>query len=195
MAASIPKQRFNPRATLYSPPPSLTAKCRVVQIRYSPGSKRSITSPRLTKSQRHPAFSRTTSVIVSLPPQPPAIYCKHMAVNIIARRRAQENGSSGDIFRLAPPPRRNSVEDLLASYRIVSQRRCVVCCYVTRSNRIHINLSAGPLIRKSFSKLRHATFRRRIRGNQNSALKREQGSDVHDFSARPFRDHSLPGKL
>src|SRR5260370_30248810 len=52
-AVSSPKQRFNPRATLYSPPPSNTSKDRVVQVRRSPGSKRSITSPRLNSSQRH----------------------------------------------------------------------------------------------------------------------------------------------
>src|SRR5690242_220238 len=53
MAVSIPKQRFSPRATLYSPPPSQTSNVRVVWIRRSPGSSRSMTSPRLTMSQRH----------------------------------------------------------------------------------------------------------------------------------------------
>src|SRR6266850_262592 len=50
---SIPKQRRRPRATLYSPPPSQTWKLRAVWMRPSPGSSRSITSPRLTRSQRH----------------------------------------------------------------------------------------------------------------------------------------------
>src|SRR5882762_10070678 len=57
-AVSSPKQRFNPRATLYSPPPSYTSKLRVVQILFSPGSSRSITSPRLIMSQRHFSFGR-----------------------------------------------------------------------------------------------------------------------------------------
>src|SRR6185312_8578346 len=56
MAVSSPKQRFRPRATLYSPPPSETSNARVVQMRRSPGSKRSITSPRLTRSQRQSPF-------------------------------------------------------------------------------------------------------------------------------------------
>src|SRR5260221_104279 len=51
-AVSSPKQRFSPRATLYSPPPSKTWKPRVVWMRPSPGSRRSMTSPRLTRSQR-----------------------------------------------------------------------------------------------------------------------------------------------
>src|ERR1700730_14953164 len=51
MALSIPKQRLRPRATLYSPPPSHTRNCRAVEIRKSPGSRRSMTSPRLTKYQ------------------------------------------------------------------------------------------------------------------------------------------------
>src|SRR5262245_54916917 len=55
-AVSSPKQRFKPRATLYSPPPSQTWKVRVVWIRPSPGSRRSITSPRLTRSKRQADF-------------------------------------------------------------------------------------------------------------------------------------------
>src|ERR1700747_2483571 len=49
----MPKHLFKPRATLYSPPPSLTSNCLVVQIRLSPGSNRNMTSPKLSKSHRH----------------------------------------------------------------------------------------------------------------------------------------------
>ncbi len=52
MAVRRPKQRRRPRATLYSPPPSHTWKWRVVWMRPSPGSRRSMTSPRLRQSQR-----------------------------------------------------------------------------------------------------------------------------------------------
>src|SRR6266498_2435826 len=58
-----PKQRFSPRATLYSPPPSDTSKLRVVHTRRSPGSKRSMTSPRLTKSQRQLSSGLSRGVI------------------------------------------------------------------------------------------------------------------------------------
>src|SRR5512141_2557004 len=52
-AVFSPKQRFNPRATLYSPPPSHTSNFLVVVTRRSPGSSRSITSPRETSSHWH----------------------------------------------------------------------------------------------------------------------------------------------
>ena len=52
-AVRRPKQRFRPRATLYSPPPSHARNARAVWIRVSPGSRRSMTSPRLTRSKRH----------------------------------------------------------------------------------------------------------------------------------------------
>src|SRR5258708_2952189 len=52
MAVSIPKQRLRPRATLYSPPPSQAWNSRVVAIRVSPGSSRSMTSPSGTRSKR-----------------------------------------------------------------------------------------------------------------------------------------------
>src|SRR5882724_11363967 len=49
-AVRKPKQRRNPRATLYSPPPSQTLNSRVERIRPSPGSNRSIISPRESRS-------------------------------------------------------------------------------------------------------------------------------------------------
>src|SRR5713101_3125311 len=67
MAVSSPKQRFRPCATLYSPPPSETSKLRVVQMRRSPGSKRSMTSPRLTRSQRHCSFGLRFRLIEEFP--------------------------------------------------------------------------------------------------------------------------------
>src|SRR4029077_11846183 len=59
-AVSKPKQRFSPRATLYSPPPSHTSKERAVAMRRSPGSNRSMISPKLTMSQRHSFFGLIT---------------------------------------------------------------------------------------------------------------------------------------
>src|SRR5512138_195585 len=61
IAVSRPKQRFSPRATLYSPPPSKTWNVRVVWMRPSPGSRRSITSPRLTRSHRQADLALTLS--------------------------------------------------------------------------------------------------------------------------------------
>src|SRR5882757_6346946 len=66
MAVFNPKHRRNPRATLYSPPPSHTLNWRAVATRTSPGSSRSITSPRLTSSHLHSSFARTTRLFASL---------------------------------------------------------------------------------------------------------------------------------
>src|ERR1700724_2987214 len=63
-AVRMPKQRRSPRATLYSPPPSHTRKFRAVWMRSSPGSSRSITSPRLTQS--HLQFSAAFNTIESM---------------------------------------------------------------------------------------------------------------------------------
>src|SRR4029077_2409229 len=65
-AVSKPKQRLSPRATLYSPPPSQTSNERVVAMRFSPGSKRTMISPRLTRSQRHCCFDLICRVTRSL---------------------------------------------------------------------------------------------------------------------------------
>src|SRR5450830_1429098 len=53
IAARSPNARRRPRATLYSPPPSQARKDLAVRMRPSPGSRRSITSPRDTASKRH----------------------------------------------------------------------------------------------------------------------------------------------
>src|SRR5260370_798885 len=66
MAVFNPKHRRNPRATLYSPPPSHTLNCRAVATRTSPGSRRSMTSPRLTRSHLHSSFACTTRLFASL---------------------------------------------------------------------------------------------------------------------------------
>src|SRR5580692_7112951 len=62
-AVSRPKARLRPRATLYSPPPSETRKSRVVVIRPSPGSNRSMISPRATRSKRHSDLGLIFSVM------------------------------------------------------------------------------------------------------------------------------------
>ena len=51
----MPKHRLSPRATLYSPPPSQARKVRAVWMRSSPGSSRSMTSPRLMQSHLQPS--------------------------------------------------------------------------------------------------------------------------------------------
>src|SRR5262245_6552501 len=66
-AVSRPKQRLRPRATLYSPPPSQTSKRRAAWMRPSPGSRRSITSPRHTRSKRQPAFGRIAPSLTAAP--------------------------------------------------------------------------------------------------------------------------------
>src|ERR1700737_2108482 len=49
-AVFIPKQRLKARETLYSPPPSHARNSRVTEILTGPGSRRNITSPKLTRS-------------------------------------------------------------------------------------------------------------------------------------------------
>src|SRR5664280_1368679 len=67
IAARWPNARRRPRATLYSPPPSQARKDLAVRMRPSPGSRRSITSPRDTASKRHADAGRMLrSAIVKL---------------------------------------------------------------------------------------------------------------------------------
>src|SRR5690242_4940884 len=119
-AASSPKHRLRPRATLYSPPPSYTLNERVVQMRRSPGSKRTITSPRLTMSQRQSDFGRIVSCIFSSPSHPAAINQQYVTVNVVACGRRQEHRGTGNIARASPPAGGNPIEDLPASDGVLS---------------------------------------------------------------------------
>src|ERR1035437_1794180 len=64
-AVRSPKARRRPRATLYSPPPSQARKDLAVRIRPSPGSRRSITSPRDTASKRQSDAGRMRRSAIS----------------------------------------------------------------------------------------------------------------------------------
>ena len=62
------KHLRSPRITLYSPPPSHARKLLAVRILPSPGSKRSITSPRDTASYLHSFAGLKFKSIIAFPP-------------------------------------------------------------------------------------------------------------------------------
>src|SRR5882724_1737596 len=59
-----PKTRRSPRAALYSPPPSQTLNSRAARTRPSPGSRRSMISPRASKSYLHEAAGLMFSMVI-----------------------------------------------------------------------------------------------------------------------------------
>src|SRR6516162_2405277 len=141
-AVSKPKHRFNPRVTLYSPPPSNTSNCLVVQMRFFPGSRRSITSPRLIKSQRHFSFDRTFSAMkyprrhplsVRMEPaaqvpslihstrQKTAVHLKNRSRDEARRFRGQENRAAREFLDAPKPPHRGTQQQFLAPRRAVQQ--------------------------------------------------------------------------
>src|SRR5271155_2774274 len=195
MAVSNPKQRCNPRATLYSPPPSLTRKWRAVPILYSPGSKRSITSPRLTTSQRQPVLGLMGRGTVSSARQPAAVDGENVSVHIIAGGGAQKKRGAGDVLRFAPARRGNSLENLPTARRVVAQGRGVVRGHISRRDGVHVDPFGGPFIRKGFRQLRDPALCCGISRNQYSSLEREQRSNVQDFAARGAFQHIPPRKL
>ncbi len=67
IAARLPNVRLSPRATLYSPPPSQTRKVRVVWIRSSPGSSRSMTSPSDRTSYLHSDWALSSRIAIETP--------------------------------------------------------------------------------------------------------------------------------
>ena len=95
IAVRRPKQRRSPRATLYSPPPSQTSKLRVVAMRRSPGSSRSITSPSATRSQRQASFARRFIGRAPPPRAPGARPRRSGARRAAGRRRASSRRTRG----------------------------------------------------------------------------------------------------
>src|ERR1035437_1828539 len=101
-AVRSPKARRRPRATLYSPPPSQARKDLAVRIRPSPGSRRSITSPRDTASKRHSDAGRMLrSAIVMLllwVSQPPGRVSRYARVRRSAVGVRQGDGVGGQLL-------------------------------------------------------------------------------------------------
>src|SRR6185437_7067734 len=105
-AVSMPKQRRSPRATLYSPPPSQTRKLRVVAMRESQGSSRSITSPRLTRSHLHSDFALIVSdgirsfairLRIGAASQRKPVLRRRHALGLLLRRRLGESQLTRDV--------------------------------------------------------------------------------------------------
>src|SRR4029077_21073161 len=62
-------------------PPSHTSNDRAVAMRFSPGSNRTITSPRLTKSHRHPCFGLIFKLTNLLSANPRRLQFRRQNVN------------------------------------------------------------------------------------------------------------------
>ena len=90
-AARRPKQRRRPRATLYSPPPSQTRNWRVVRILPSPGSRRSMTSPRDRMSNAQASFGLSSRLDKLALPSP---------LHVEPRRLERSGRSADDQLRI-----------------------------------------------------------------------------------------------
>src|SRR5437867_11675749 len=152
-AVSSPKQRLSPRATLYSPPPSHARNVRVVWMRSSPGSRRSITSPSATRSQRRCPFGgifiEPESRIPSRSsPHPSTIDDEHVSVHVARGRRGEEYRGAGDVGRRAPASGGNAFENLPAPHRVGAQRGGVVGVHVSRRDRVDVDAAWRPFVRE-----------------------------------------------
>ena len=90
-----------PRATLYSPPPSQTWKARAVWMRPSPGSRRSMTSPRLTRSKRHVGSGLEVEAHGSSTPPGGRRRGPARAATVSSRRGGSMSGRSDQEHRVA----------------------------------------------------------------------------------------------
>src|SRR5439155_7877982 len=140
MEVSKSKQRFRPRATLYSPPPSETSKLRVVQTRRSPGSKRSMTSPRLSRSQRQFCFVLIVSgisfyadadvLLIHPTRQKSPIHCQHMPGHETRGIRCEIYSGSDQFLNFPEPPHWGAHQKFFSTRSAVD--KCAI--YVSREN-------------------------------------------------------------
>src|ERR1700676_4288346 len=129
------------------------------------------------------------------PPQPPSIHHQYMPMHIIASRRRQKYRGPANVPGLSPPPRRYPLQNLPVTPLIVPQRRRIVRRHIPRRNGVHVDLLRRPFVRQRPRQLRNSPFSRRIRRNQNPALKRKYRSNIHNLPRPPLRKHPLRSKL
>lgn len=122
-----------------------------------------------------------------LPRHPATVDGQDLTTDIATRSTRQEHDRALEVLRLAPPASRYPRHDLLAPRLIVHQRRIHLCCNIPRRNAIHIDALPTPLVAKRLCELRNAAFTRRICRYCDSALEREQGSDVDDATSAAIR--------
>src|ERR1700690_1566030 len=105
-----------------------------------------------------------------------------MAVNVVARRRAQKDGGSCQIGWLAPAAGGNTFEDLAIADRVVLKSGGVVRGHVAGSDGVYVYSLRGPFVRQRLGELPQSPFSRGITRHQNSSLERKYRRDAYDLS-------------
>jgi len=90
--------------------------------------------------------------------QPSSIYCQYMPMDIIARLRTQEDGGTGQIFRISQRPAGNAFQNLAVTRGILAQGCGVVGYHVARGYCIHVNTMRCPFIRQGPGELSNPAF-------------------------------------
>src|SRR5215213_2600911 len=125
---------------------------------------------------------------------PAAVHDEDVAVDVVARRRGEEDGRAREVLRLAPAGGRDAFEYLSVARLVPLQRRRVVGAHVAGRDGVDVDAPGRPLVGERLRELRHAALRRRVGGDGQSALEGEEGGDVDDLAA-PALDHVAPGQL
>src|SRR5947207_10662605 len=195
---SNPKQRFSPRATLYSPPPSETSKLRVVQTRRSPGSKRSITSPRLRQSHRQLSFrlivngisfyADTDVLLIHPARQESPVHSEHMPGDKISGIGGQIHSRSDQFLNFPEASHRGAHQELFSARRTVDKCAIYIGGENTGRNGVHAYVVFCPFNRERPRKRNYCRLARRIRGHFKKSPPRGDRSNIDDAACLSF-DH------
>src|SRR5580658_8577468 len=123
-------------------------------MRSSPGSSRSMTSPRDTRSRIPSPFGLTLNIVMllgrfrfaRLPAHPSAIHDQNVSMYVVARLRAQKDRGPRDVCGLAPTASRYPLQNLSVARRIALEGGGVVRSHVARRNGIDVDALRGPLV-------------------------------------------------
>ena len=103
----------------------------------------------------------------------------------------QEHEGGGNVSGCSPAAGGNPLEDLPRPRLVVSEPTRVVRRDVPRRDRVDVDAVRRPFVGERLRQLGHPSLARRIAGNRDPALEREQRGDEDDLSLAPL-DHPPP---
>ena len=99
--------------------------------------------------------------------------------------------SALEILRLPPPPSRYPLTDTRKPIRIIKQRGVHLRRDIPRRDSIGRDTAGAPTIREALGELAHGALARRVGGDVEPALERQQGREVDHAAAAARRRRRL----
>ena len=127
--------------------------------------------------------------------KPASVDGQDRAVDVLRRRRREEDGGAGDVGRLAPAAGGDALEDRAAAVGVGAQGLGVVGLDVARRDGVDVDALRRPLVREQPGQPGDPVLGGGVGRDADAALEGEQRGDVDDGAAGPPREDAAGERL